>query len=145
MGCLRNFVAIVLVLLAVGAIVGIIAGSGTKPAANPGDISTSAVRVDDARPADQLTISKTEWVKGGFGSIALLHLTFKNAGKRAVKDINLNCYFYGSSGTEISHTNVTVFETFPAGKSKRSAELNLGFIDSQVQTGSCHIIAADWA
>lgn len=94
---------------------------------------------------EQLTIAKSEWTKGGFGNIALVHVTLKNAGKQAVKDVDLRCHFYGPSGTEISNSIVTVFETIGAGKSKRSKELNLGFIDSQVQTAGCEIVAADWA
>jgi hypothetical protein len=149
-GCLKGFLSIVAIVLVVG-VIGSIMGSN-KPST---PVSASASEPDFPAltnpnlkiplPTDQLTIAKSEWVKGGFDSIALVHVTLKNGGKQAVKDVDLTCHFYGPSGTEISTAKVTVFETIGPGKTKRSKELNLGFIDSQVQKAGCEIIAADWA
>jgi hypothetical protein len=146
-GTMRKVLGWVIVLFVAAGIFGLyksndpsISKSGTSQAT-----VLPAAAVPTAQPWDSISVTKTNWVKGGFGSIALLHLTLKNSSTRAVRDVNLNCYFYGPSGSEISHTNVTVYETIPAGKSKTSKELNLGFIDTQVQTGSCHVIYAEWA
>jgi len=81
----------------------------------------------------------------GAANVALATFTLKNAGRSAVKDVAINCSFYGPSGSIASTASVRVLVTIPAGKSKTSKELNLGFIDQQAVRASCRIVDASWA
>jgi hypothetical protein len=88
-------------------------------------------------PTIDFSAHMNAWEKGGFGSIALVDVSFSNDNKIAVKDVELICSFYGPSGTQLSRAAKTIYEIFPAGKMKRIKNINMGFISDQASNASC--------
>jgi hypothetical protein len=88
----------------------------------------------------QVTIAKYDLRKDGFGTVAIGDFTLQNDNSFAVKDVLLACTFYGASGTGLTERTVTIYETIPAKKSKRSKGINVGFIHQQAQTTSCRVV-----
>jgi hypothetical protein len=150
-GCFRGLFSIIAIIFIIGVAASVFNGP-SKPSstANPGG-AAAALRTPQtidapalAQPWEQVTLSDQKFEKGGFGSVALARLTLKNTGTRAVRDVNLNCSFYGQSGSTISTSNVTVYKTIAGGKSVKSGELNLGFVDGQATNAQCRVIYAEW-
>ncbi|NPU69970.1 hypothetical protein HL667_33615 [Bradyrhizobium sp. 83012] len=90
----------------------------------------------------EMTISKISWEKAGFGNVALLNLTIANANGFAIRDVVLDCSFYGASGTEVSQRLHTIYDIVPAKASKRFTQINVGFIHNQSARGGCSIVRA---
>jgi hypothetical protein len=88
---------------------------------------------------DQLEIEKLGWYKSRFDNVMMVNVTFKNKGTRDVKDIELTCEHYASSGTKIDSNSRVIYEIVKAGKSKRVRNFNMGFIHSQAVSTSCRI------
>jgi hypothetical protein len=88
----------------------------------------------------QVTLAKYDVRKDGFGTVAIGDFTLQNDNSFAVKDVLLACTFYGASGTGLTERTVTIYETIPAKKSKRSKNINVGFIHQQAQTTSCRVV-----
>lgn len=82
-----------------------------------------------------------EWRAGGFGSIAIVDLTFKNENTIAVKDPVVECTFYGASGTKISTKTQTIYRSFGPKKSGTAKGISLGFINQQSATGACRVMS----
>lgn len=145
-GCFRGFVSIIAIIFVIGVVASMMNG-GSKPNRTGTASGTSGATIQApalAQPWEQIRLSDQKFEKGGFGNIALAHLTLKNTGTRTVKDVNLNCSFYGQSGSTISTANVTVYKTIAGGKSVKSGELNLGFVDGQATNADCRVIYATW-
>jgi hypothetical protein len=88
---------------------------------------------------DQVEIEKLGWYKSGSDNIMMVNVTFKNKGTRDVKDIELTCEHYASSGTKIDSNIRVIYEIVKAGRSKRVRNFNMGFIHSQAVSTSCRI------
>jgi ribosomal protein L40E len=106
-------------------------GSGAAPA--PVKVSPKDAAID------ALKIEGFKWTAGGFGSIMLISLKFKNEGARDVKDIEVQCDSSSNSGTKIDTNKKTVFELVKAGKSVTIREFNMGFINNQAAATSCRV------
>lgn len=102
------------------------------------EIPAHAVR--HAKAMLKLSITKSEWTLGGFGAVPLFDVTIKNANDFPVSDIVLECMFVAESGTPLNTKRETIYQRFPAGKSKRVKEVNLGFVNPQVAGASCNIV-----
>lgn len=90
-------------------------------------------------PEQYLEISKFTWSTGGFGSVMKVNLTFKNKLPFDVKDAVITCELAGPSGTAIDTNTETIYEIFPAGKTKTIREFNMGFIKSQSKSAGCRV------
>lgn len=80
-----------------------------------------------------------EWNKGGFGNVMEADFKFTNASKWIVKDLEVTCVHTAPSGSEIDRNTRTIYETIPAGGTKRVRKFNMGFIHSQAQSSACSV------
>lgn len=113
-------------------------GRAPEPAATGSVAAPAKPREPD--PWDNFEITKLEVLKGGFGAVAIADLTFRNGNAYPVKDALVACSFYGASGTKILERQTTVYETFPAKKSRTIKGVNVGFITEQVRSSLCRIV-----
>ncbi len=79
------------------------------------------------------------WSKQGFGNVMEANFTVHNENDFAVKDVEVRCVSSAPSGTVIDSNTRTIYERFEAGKVKRVAKFNMGFINSQATSTSCSI------
>jgi len=119
-------------------------------AATANDAASTAVRTAIAPPVaapreplpiDAFKLAKFDWAKGGFDTVAVVTVTFKNDNRYDVKDAVLECDFHGASGTRIARLTQTVYQRFPAGKAKTVREINMGFVPSQAAKAGCEVKA----
>lgn len=80
---------------------------------------------------DNVEILKTDWEVGGFGTVALARLQFKNNSTLTAKDIVVRFDFVGESGAILSSARETFSVIIPPGKTKRTDKVNLGIISEQ--------------
>lgn len=106
-------------------------------------LAIEAARYEATRdPATKMSVENMTWSIGGFGSVGVVTLTINNANDFPIKDVRIECRFSGKSGTELSTTNHTIFDTVKA-KSKRTfKEVNVGFIHSQSARAGCGVETA---
>jgi len=83
---------------------------------------------------------KTDWQKGGFGSVLQLDAIISNNSDITVFDFNIICVNFGKSGTIIGKTEKTVFDTIKARETKRFDNINMGFLHSQTDAVRCSIV-----
>lgn len=93
-------------------------------------------------PATKMTLAAMTWNVGGFGTIGIINVTVDNANDFGVKDIAVRCIFSGKSGTELSSTRHTIFDTIAAKSKKVFREVNVGFINSQSARARCEVETA---
>jgi hypothetical protein len=127
----------ILLLLFVGAAIFVSTRPQHTASSNPSSPSAPSVAVALPPPIIDFSAHMNTWEKGGFGSVALVDVSFSNDNKIAVKDAELTCWFYGASGTELSRQTKTIYEIFPAGKTKRIKNINMGFVPDQASKASC--------
>lgn len=127
-----------LVFLVLGALflVGLITSSGTgRYEAQNTDRPSAALPTTSQK---DLTLEFT-WTKAGFENIMHANFTIKNAGPRAIKDIEITCVHSAASGTVIDKNTRTIYEIVKAKSTRRFPKFDMGFIHSQVQSSSCGI------
>ena len=113
-----------------------------SPPPTPAKPSAAALELSPRQqtdPMDKFSISKHQWEKGGFNSVAIVHLTFRNDNDFPLSDAVVVCTFHGASGSEISRKQLTVYEWFPPKKVTTVKGLNFGFISSQTRGSGCTI------
>ena len=93
-------------------------------------------------PEKHLTFSMN-WHKGGFGTVALVDVKIKNQSLKDCVNPFVTVTFY-ANGKALSEKTEQVFETFPAGKTRKSKEINYGFINGQVNGADGKIISATY-
>jgi hypothetical protein len=87
----------------------------------------------------KISIEKWNWHKGGFENIMLADFVFKNDNDFPVKDLTVECIHSAPSGTKIDQNTRTIYEVFPAKRTKSILKFNMGFIHSQAERSLCHI------
>jgi hypothetical protein len=92
-------------------------------------------------PAKLVTVTKFSWEKSGFGSVGIGNFTLRNDNDFEVKDITVRCEFVGNSGTVLSSSNSTIYDTVASLKSRTFNKMNLGFIHSQSSAASCSVLS----
>ena len=100
------------------------------------------LRERNRNPADRLTMKAMTWSLGGFKSVGIVNVSIENSNDFAVKDIGIRCYFSGKSGTQLSVSNHTIFDSIPAKTKKAFRDVNVGFVDSQSAKASCNVETA---
>jgi len=86
-----------------------------------------------------LTLTLRRWYKDGFGSIMMADFDIRNGSSHTVKDVTIKCTHSAPSGTEIDANTRTIYQTFPAQKTKAIRDFNMGFINEQARTTRCEI------
>jgi hypothetical protein len=86
-----------------------------------------------------VSIDKWSWTKGGFDNVMVASFKIKNASSFNVKDITIECVHSSKSGTVIDRNSKIVYERVDAGRSINVNQFNMGFIDIQASSSSCHI------
>jgi hypothetical protein len=62
-----------------------------------------------------------------------------NPTDHAFKDFEITCDHYAPSGTKIDSNTRTIYETVKAKGKKSVNNFNMGFINSQASSSSCHV------
>lgn len=138
MGCLA-FIVFALVFGIVGSMMETDGGAGAPSAPRV------AVRSGADIALDSLEISTFTWSAEGFGNVMEASFTITNSGHAAVKDLVITCQLSAKSGTKIDDTRTTIYDVVPAGKKKRFAKVNMGFMNSQAESASCRIVGVSLA
>jgi hypothetical protein len=100
------------------------------------------LRERNRNPADRLAMKGMTWSLSGFKNVGIVNVTIENSNDFAVKDVGIRCYFSGKSGTQLTTTSHTIFDTIPAKTKKAFEEVNVGFINSQSAAASCNVETA---
>ena len=87
-----------------------------------------------------LVVEKSGWEKGGFGSIAMWKVTFRNTSDKPIGNISYETTYYSETGNVVDRGGVSsvvdkkVIQKVIAPKSKRTIEVNDGFTHSEAHT-----------
>jgi hypothetical protein len=100
------------------------------------------LREMNRNPIDKMALKVLSWTKSGFGTVGLVTVAIENKNSFAVKDISIECEFYGASGTKLNTARNTIYETIKANGSRTFKEFNVGFIHSQAARGGCSLETA---
>jgi hypothetical protein len=82
------------------------------------------------------------WKIGGFGVVGSATVTIDNENDFPVKDLDVRCEFSGKSGTQLSTSQRTIFDTIPANAKRTFKDVNMGFIHAQSAKASCRVETA---
>lgn len=94
-------------------------------------------------PQKYISVVKSGWEKGGFGTVALVSFTLKNESLRDVADVKMKFTFNGESGTVLGD-EVKVFPILlKAGQVKVIRKENIGFIPQNASTMSTEFVSYD--
>jgi hypothetical protein len=104
--------------------------------------AAAALAEYNRNPAERMDIATNSWTAGGFGVVGVMNLTVTNNNDYPVKDISVKCTFNGKSGTEVSSTKHTIYESIKARAKKAFRDVNVGFIHSQAARGGCTLVSA---
>jgi hypothetical protein len=92
---------------------------------------------DHRDQANNITIEKWSWHKGGFDNVMIATFTLRNTNDVAVKDIVISCEHLAPSGTTIDTSTRTVYEAIKPKASKTIKNFNMGLIHTQAARSSC--------
>lgn len=92
-----------------------------------------------SNPEQFLELTNMNGYKGGFDTVLIISGTLKNTSPIDIKDPTIECSVFGPSGTELGKVRNNLYENVAAGGSHRFRELNMGFVQSQWSTYSCHV------
>ena len=108
------------------------------------DSSESIPSAPDPHEAavSSLSLENIHWHTDGFGTIMMLDATVKNSGARSVKDVKIKCDSFAKSGTKIDTNTKVVYDIFPANKTTKVKDFNMGFINSQAESSRCSVVDA---
>jgi hypothetical protein len=93
-------------------------------------------------PGERITMPSFSWKIGGFGTVGSATVTIDNGNDFPVKDIDVRCEFNGKSGTQLSTSQRTIFDTIPAKAKRTFKDVNMGFIHAQSAKASCRVETA---
>lgn len=130
-------IVVVFLLFVVVAIIAAGKGGDTTSRTPRAAVSAPAPAPVLPQPIDAFSISKVNWKAGGFGTVAVFNFTFQNDNDYAVKDAEVTCTFFASSGTTLGNSTKTVYEAFKAKSSRTIRDFNFGFMHSQAKSASC--------
>lgn len=103
------------------------------------NIPPSAPLPSEKDLALQNTGLEYEWGKDG-EALMVANFTVINGNSHDIKDIEVTCIHFGSSGTEIDSNTRTIYEIIPAGGKKTFKHFDMGFIHSQAVKSDCSIV-----
>jgi hypothetical protein len=106
------------------------------------DAGAALLRERSRDPGERITMPSFSWKIGGFGTVGSATVTVDNGNDFPVKDIDVRCEFSGKSGTQLSTSQRTIFDTIPAKAKRTFKDVNMGFIHSQSAKASCRVETA---
>ncbi|CCD92584.1 conserved hypothetical protein [Bradyrhizobium sp. ORS 375] len=89
-----------------------------------------------------LRISSQSWRRGGLGSKALVTFTLRNTNGFAVKDVEINCAFARRDGGHVSDRRRVVSGEVRSQSRRTFAAVHVGFVNVNVSTAKCVLVAA---
>lgn len=106
------------------------------------EAGAALLRERNRDPGERITMSSFSWTIGGFGTVGSATVTIDNGNDFPVKDIDVRCEFSGKSGTQLSTSQRTIFDTIPAKAKRTFKEVNMGFIHTQSAKANCRVETA---
>jgi|GEM_PF-708736 len=91
---------------------------------------------------DGVSIVSQAWHRDRFNTVAIVDVIVKNGNDYAVKDFDLECQFYGQSGTRVADLTKTIFDRIEPKKTRSFKGLNMGLLTDQGARGACRVIFA---
>jgi hypothetical protein len=79
------------------------------------------------------------WMTSGFGTVLMVDITIANPTPHSVKDVEIRCSTFGSSGTKLGDLRQTIYELVKPMSTTEVKQLNLGFIHQQTEKVGCII------
>nr|WP_173363509.1 hypothetical protein [Bradyrhizobium sp. ORS 278] len=89
-----------------------------------------------------LRISSQSWRRGGLGSKALVTFTLRNTNDFAVKDVEISCAFNRRDGGHVTDRRRIVPGEVRSQSRKTFAAVHVGFVNVNVSTAKCALVAA---
>jgi hypothetical protein len=106
------------------------------------EAGAALLRERNRDPGERITMPSFSWKIGGFGVVGSATVTIDNGNDFPVKDIDVHCEFTGKSGTQLSSSQRTIFDTIPAKTKRTFKDLNMGFIHAQSARANCRVETA---
>jgi hypothetical protein len=112
-----------------------------QPSSTPPPIApASPARSPERIALDSIEVKNFEWVRGGFGTVAIAGFTIRNNGGTAVKDLTLACFGFAESGTKVDLASKVLYVKIGPRKRRHFAEQNLGLISHDVDKLVCRVV-----
>ncbi|MGJ5204892.1 hypothetical protein [Bradyrhizobium sp. HKCCYLR20261] len=89
-----------------------------------------------------LRISSQSWQRGGMGSKALVTFTLRNSNGFAVRGVEINCAFSRRDGSHVTERRRVVPGEVGSRSRKTFAAVPVGFVNVNVSTAKCALVAA---
>ncbi|WP_347339660.1 hypothetical protein [Bradyrhizobium aeschynomenes] len=89
-----------------------------------------------------LRISSQSWRRGGLGSKALVTFTLRNTSAFTIKDVEINCAFSRRDGSHVTDRRRVVPGEIRSGGRRTFAAVHVGFVNVNVSTAKCALVAA---
>jgi hypothetical protein len=102
------------------------------------DAEAAAERV--AIEKDPLEVADFKWSTGGFGSVGILKVTFKNRSTKPVGNIVYKTEYKAETGLVVSRGSGVIAKVIGPNET-RTIEVNDGFINSQSDTANFNIVS----
>lgn len=117
---------------------------------NPMDANASLAPVQSSRSSSALDpvalsglrISSQSWRRGGLGSRALVTFTISNTHAFAIKDVEINCAFSRRDGSQVTERRRVVPGEVRPRSRKTFGAFHVGFVNVNVSTAKCALVAA---
>src|SRR5260221_4725764 len=106
------------------------------------EAGAALLRERNRDPGERITMPSFSRKIGGFGTVGSATVTIDNGNDFPVKDIDVRCEFSRKSGTQLSTSQRTIFDTIPAQAKRTFKDVNMGFINSQSAKASCRVATA---
>ena len=107
------------------------------PSAQP-----SAPVANDPVVLSGLRISSQSWRRGGLGSKALVTFTLRNTNAFAIRDVEITCAFSRRDGSHVTDRRRVVPGEVSSRSRKTFAAVHVGFVNVNVSTAKCTLVAA---
>lgn len=92
---------------------------------------------------DKVNAYVTDWNRSGFDLVMMVDFVIYNHNSFPIKDFEIQCLGYGSSGTKIDSNTRRIHDIIPAAGKKEYNDFNMGFLNSQVKSISCKVVDAE--
>jgi hypothetical protein len=110
--------------------------------ASEANLSVSRRAITEANPATDIMVVRSSWSAEGFGSVAVWSVTLKNANPvMRYSDIQYRTEYAAASGTTVGNGRGQILDIIGPGQT-RTFTVNDGFINSQTERASFHIVDA---
>jgi hypothetical protein len=99
-------------------------------------------------PTQKLQVVKADWSKGGFGSVAMWRVTFRNTGRLPLGNIKYRTIYFSETNKVVDKGGVdsvgdkTVQKVIKPGE-KRTIEINDGFLHKEADTARFEIVSCE--